>query len=139
MLAFARVVLLTALLALVTAQSASAAWTKPGRCAVPPVNRELFADLTAATARFSTERVPCYIAAFTLRDMLEDGRWTKPSFRFRSMGARWVVRLSCRGRASGSGRLITCRVRSGKDAETRRDRSRDLTGGRIRWQTSRSS
>ena len=132
-----RAVLLSVVLALVPASSASAEWTKPGRCAVPDVNRELFADLTAATARFSTERVPCYIAAYTLQGLLADGRWTRSSFRYRSNGARWIVRLSCRGEAAGEGRLVTCRVRSGTDAETRRSRTRDLSGGRIRWRTTR--
>ena len=116
--------------------TASAAWNGPGTCRVPADQRSLWKDLDTKNNTFSTTKVPCYMAGYTVRDMIERKAWRKkPTFRHRSQGARWVVRLSCTNTAVTGGRLIKCRVTSGDDAETNRDVTRSLKGGTIRWKT----
>jgi hypothetical protein len=129
--------------ALSAPESASAAWTKPGKCRVPESQKEGFGDLAnRRNNRFSTRTVPCYIAAYAIKAMLRDGRWAGDSFRFTARGARWYLKLACRGRVRPRkpgvpqpGRVIFCRVREGEDAKTKRGTTRNLAGGSIRWVT----
>lgn len=101
-----------------------------------------YEQLDRANNSFSTRRVPCYMAAYAIDSMLVDGRWSARTFRFAAMGARWYLKLSCRGHATPptdsrpqGGRLVTCRVRKRIDAETNRGKTRNLAGGTIRWST----
>ena len=141
MLRIALVVVVALSVFLCSSPTASAAWTKPGKCRVPAAQRDNWDDLDPPNNKFSTKRVPCFIAAFTIVDMLREDSWSRDRFRHTSYGARWIVRLNCRGRvdpgsdAPQPGRIITCRVRSGEDAESRRDRVRNLRGGSLRWTT----
>jgi hypothetical protein len=123
---------------LTLAAPAPAAWRNPGKCKPDASMRD---RLDPANNDFSTRKVPCYIAAYAIVDMLDRGRWWRSEFRHTSYGARWVVRLSCRtkrlrrkGFPEGL-RRVRCRVRSGEDAETRRRQVKNLRGGTIRWDT----
>lgn len=124
---------------LAIAAPAPAAWTKPGACRIPAGQE--FDQLDRANNRFSTKKVPCYIAAFAIDALLRDGRWSRTSFNYTARGARWYVKLSCASRLGPKsddpqrGRVVTCQVRDGTDAETKRGSSRDLARGSIDWQT----
>lgn len=69
------------------------------------------------------------MAAFAIDGLVADGKAYRSSFRHTAMGARWYVKLSCRGRSSDGRRSVSCRVTNGVDGEN----DRSLTGGRIRW------
>ena len=120
---------------------ASAAWTKPGKCMVPSGQRSTFEVVGDATNnRFSTTRIPCFIAAYAIEGMFERGSWTRSTFRYTATGARWIVKLKCRSRIAMQdvpqpGRVISCTASSGTDAETNRSRARSLKGGTLRWTT----
>lgn len=119
--------------------AAGAAWTKPGTCRVSTSQAGRWDDLAATSSRFRTTKVPCYIAAYTVSDMIRDEKSGRPRFRHSSRGARWEVRLSCRSRAAKrSRRVVTCRVTGGADAEGTRGTARKLRGGTIRWVTDRT-
>lgn len=132
--------LLTALLCVVgTVDTASAAWAKPGKCHIPAKQRDVFEQLDNKNNLVVTKRVPCWMASFAVEDMLNRAPWTKRSFRFTSMGARWYLKLSCKSRAHRDdapqpGHIISCRVRKGVDGEAGA-RRRNLRGGTIHWVT----